>query len=332
MFKKMNIKNKINQFILNKKTYCFNDIAMELFSFHAKNNILYKKYIELIGVSEEMVREIKHIPFLPIGFFKTHTINIKNSFECAFKSSGTVGIQRSTHFVFDKEIYQKSIQENFISFFGLIEEFQILALLPSYQEQKNSSLIYMVEFLRKNSKKTQESFYLKNPQELYKRLIKQKKEKQKTILFGVSYALLDFVEQYKMDFSDLIIIETGGMKGRRKEMHRTELHQQLKKAFNVQNIYSEYGMTELLSQAYSKKNGIYFPPHWMKVLIRNTENPFSVEKTGKGALNIIDFANMYSCPFIAVDDLGEVYNNGTFTVEGRFDNSEIRGCNLLVTE
>jgi len=328
----MNIKDKISEFILNEKTHCFNDIAMDLFYYHAKNNALYSKYLDFIGVSEEMVVEIEQIPFLPISFFRNHKINIKNSFECAFKSSGTVGMQQSTHFVFSEKLYKKSIKQNFTSFFGPIDDFQILALLPSYQEQKHSSLIYMVDYLMENQKHTEETFYLKNPKELYKTLIKSKKENRKTILFGVSYALLDFVEQYNINFPEIIIIETGGMKGRRKEMHRTELHKKLKKAFGVQQIYSEYGMTELLTQAYSKENGIYSPPRWMKVLIRDTHNPFSVIKKGKGALNIIDFANMYSCPFIAVDDLGRVYEDGSFTVEGRFDNSVTRGCNLMLAE
>ena len=327
----MNIYDKVTQFILNKQNGDFSNLVLEVFRYHAVNNQVYKKYLDLLGISIQRIDSIEKIPFLPIQFFKNHKINTQESEAIVFKSSGTTTMQRSTHFVYDKELYCLSIKQHFESLFGNISDWNILALLPSYKEQENSSLIFMVDFLMRQTA-LKSSFYLKNPEELYSQLQQNKRESKKTLLFGVSYALLDFADKFAFHYPSLVLMETGGMKGRRKEISREELHSRLKAAFGVENIYSEYAMTELLSQAYSTANGIFSSPHWMRVLIRIPENPFDVRSKGKGALNIIDLANLYSCPFIATDDLGQVFDDGRFTVNGRFDNAESRGCNLLLAD
>lgn len=310
----------------------FNELALEIFHYQVENNEFYKKFVESISIQPDQINEYQQIPFLPIEFFKSQQI-VSGKFdpEITFQSSGTTGQTTSKHFVKSRNLYQNSFLKAFELFFSSPKEYVILALLPSYLEQKNSSLVYMVESLIHKSRSAESGFFLHNYDALHKRLIELKKQEKKVILFGVTYALLDLAEQFPIDFSELIIIETGGMKGRRKEMVREEVHAILKHAFGVSHIYSEYGMTELLSQAYSKGDGVYSTPPWMKVLIRDTNDPYSLMPYGKtGGLNVIDLANIHSCSFIATQDLGKLNTEGQFEVLGRFDNSDIRGCNLMV--
>jgi len=279
--------------------------------------------------------EISHyrdIPFLPIRFFKSHLV-ISGEYqpEITFSSSGTTGLSTSKHHIKDQNIYVESFKKAFEIFLGKPEEYIILAMLPSYLERDGSSLVFMLDALIKMSGQNKSGFFLHEYEALHALLMRLKSNGKKVILLGVSFALLDLAEQFPIDFPDLIIIETGGMKGRRKELIREELHQILKKGFGVDKIYSEYGMTELLSQAYSKGEGLFTSPPWMKVLIRDTNDPFSILSSGKtGGINVIDLANIYSCSFIATQDLGKIHKDGRFEVLGRFDSSDIRGCNLMV--
>ncbi len=275
---------------------------------------------------------MRDIPFLPIEFFKSHEIwcgeNVQP--EVVFSSSGTTGMSTSKHPVRNIALYEESFRKGFRLFYGDIRQYSVLALLPSYLEREGSSLIYMVDALIHESEKPASGYFLYNHRELYETLVQLRDQNEKVILIGVTYALLDFIEQYQVDFPNLIVMETGGMKGKRKEMIREELHLALTTGFGVARIHSEYGMTELLSQAYSKGNGIFECPAWMRVLVRDTNDPFHYLEEGRtGALNIIDLANLHSCAFIATQDLGRL-NNRAFEVLGRFDNSDIRGCNLLV--
>ncbi|WP_316794853.1 acyl transferase [Pedobacter agri] len=305
--------------------------ALAIFKHQAINCEVYKEYIHHLKVDVEQVKRIEEIPFLPISFFKTHRIlSSKNPIEVTFSSSGTTGMVQSNHYVTEVYRYEKSYQKAFDEFYGSTG-YCFLALLPSYQQRSGSSLIYMVNDLIEKSKHPQSGYFLYNHDDLFQTLTELKAKKQPTILIGVTYALLDFVEQYDIDFPELIVMETGGMKGKRKEMVREELHEQLTKGFNVPAIHSEYGMTELLSQAYSLGDGIFNCPNWMKVLIRDTNDPLSLLQNGKtGGINVIDLANINSCSFIATQDLGRINNDGSFEVLGRFDNADIRGCNLLV--
>jgi hypothetical protein len=275
---------------------------------------------------------LEDIPFLPISFFKTKdVVSGVPVIKTIFTSSGTTGGEASKHFVSDLELYERSFRNGFEKFYGPIDAYCILALLPSYLEREGSSLIYMVNDLIKKSGHSSSGFYLNDLNGLRKTLLTLQKQQQQILLIGVSFALLDMVEAQPMDLQNAIIMETGGMKGRRKELIREELHSLLKNGFGVDKIHSEYGMTELLSQAYSKGDGVFETPPWMKVMIRDTEDPFTYLTEGKtGGLNIIDLANVNSCAFIATQDLGKVYLNNTFEVLGRFDHSDIRGCNLMV--
>jgi phenylacetate-coenzyme A ligase PaaK-like adenylate-forming protein len=309
-------------------TYNFNQKAIEIFKFQYNNNSVYSQYCDLINVDVKSIREIKDIPFLPIQFFKNYTVSSYHKHTHSFKSSGTGG-KRSVHHIKDINVYIQSFTQCFEENFGSINNTVFLGLLPSYIEQGNSSLIYMVDYLIQKSNRKESGFYLNDYKKLYELILKLEKSEKKIILIGVSYALLDFIENFSLNTENLIIIETGGMKGRRKEITREELHDKLKKGFNSNNIKSEYGMTELLSQAYSNTNGIFKSPSWLKVLARDINNPLSVNLQGKGALNFIDLANINSCSFIASDDIGEVYQNSSFKVLGRLSNSEIRGCNLM---
>ena len=309
-------------------TYNFNQKAIEIFKFQYNNNSVYSQYCDLINVDVKSIREIKDIPFLPIQFFKNYTVSSFNKHTHSFKSSGTGG-KRSVHYVKDINIYIESFTQCFEENFGSINNTVFLGLLPSYIEQGNSSLIYMVDYLIQKSNRKESGFYLNDYKKLYELILKLEKSEKKIILIGVSYALLDFIENFSLKAENLVIIETGGMKGRRKEITREELHDKLKKGFNSNNIKSEYGMTELLSQAYSNRNGIFKSPSWLKVLVRDINNPLSVNLQGKGALNFIDLANINSCSFIASDDIGEIYQDSSFKVLGRLSNSEIRGCNLM---
>ena len=293
---------------------------------------MYKQFIKLLKVNPLAVDSVRKIPFLPIEFFKSHKIlSSTTKIEETFLSSGTTGQAQSKHFVTDISVYEESFTKGFEYFYGSIEEYTVLALLPSYLERNGSSLIYMANDFIEKSNNPKSGFYLNNLEELRKNLQELDKNNQKVLLIGVSFALLDLVETYKFNLKNTIIMETGGMKGRRKELIREELHQLLKEGFGVSEIHSEYGMTELLSQGYSKGNGIFGCPPWMKILTRDPEDALTILPEGKsGGINVIDLANINSCSFIATQDLGKTYANGTFEVLGRFDNSDIRGCNLLV--
>jgi len=310
----------------------FEKITLEIFQFQAENCPIYKEFLNLLKVDIKSVKSVCQIPFLPIQFFKSHQIiSSKEPVQHIFLSSGTTGNTQSKHYITDMAIYEKSFTKGFENFYGNIEDYTVLALLPSYLERDGSSLIYMVNNLIEKSKKPKSGFYLNNLEELHENLIELDKKGEKVLLIGVSFALLDLVEAYKFKLKNTIIMETGGMKGRRKELIREELHQVLCNGFGVEKIHSEYGMTELLSQAYSKGNGIFECPPWMKILTRDAEDALTILPEGKsGGINVIDLANINSCSFIATQDLGKKYKNGTFEVLGRFDDSDIRGCNLMV--
>jgi len=325
---------------MNKVLHAFDEIispiqfkqhALELFKYQYENNTVYRSYCDLINNAYSEVSEVHQIPFLPIQFFKSHTVScVSKAPDKIFLSSKTTGQIASRHFVNNLDIYHKSFEKGFNEFYGSIKDYAILALLPSYLERENSSLVYMANQLIHQSKHPLSGFYLDEWDQLINTLQTLEKEGQKTILLGVTFALLILIEKKKLNLNNTIIMETGGMKGMRKEFVREAIHSSFKKGFGVKNIHSEYGMTELMSQAYSKKNGLYNCPPWMKVLIRSTDDPFEIiqeEKTG--ALNIIDLANVESCAFIATQDLGKTHKDGSFEVIGRFDNSEIRGCNLI---
>ena len=322
----MSWKNKIFQ---HHSIKSFEKIALEIFKYQATNNLVYKQYIQNLDLEVSHVKSLHDIPFLPIQLFKSHAVTCHNSnHQATFTSSGTGG-KTSTHMVWDLSVYETSFTHAFTHFYGPIEDYTILALLPSYLERSDSSLIYMCERLMKQSAKQENGFYLKNHDKLYQQIKKLEKEGKKSILVGVSFGLLDFIEQKQLKLNHTIVIETGGMKGRRKEMIREELHEKLCQGFQVNNIHSEYGMTELLSQAYSINSPLFNCPPWMKVFCRDTSDPFSSSQNS-GALNIIDLANIHSCSFVASQDLGKVHPNGSFEVMGRMDESQIRGCNLMV--
>ena len=309
----------------------FEELALKTFIFQFENNTVYRSFCDLLYKNPSDITSIKDIPFLPIQFFKSHEVlSSKNGIEKTFTSSGTTGSITSKHFVSDINLYEESFRKGFRHFYGNIEDYVILALLPSYLERDGSSLIYMVDDLIKKSKHPESGFYLNNLGELATTLNRLEDKKQKTLLIGVSFALLDLVEEFQLNLNHTIVMETGGMKGRRKEIIRQELHEILKSGFSIDSIHSEYGMTELLSQAYSKGNGVFECPPWMKILTRDTEDALSIQQPNKtGGINIIDLANLNSCAFIATQDLGKVYKNETFEIIGRFDNSDIRGCNLM---
>ena len=323
--------NKNDIFNINSQSQ-FEEIALKIFRHQFENNKVYRSFCDLLYKHPSEVKTIKEIPFLPIQFFKSHSVisSIKGIQE-TFTSSGTTGKISSKHFVADIDLYEQSFRKGFQHFYGNIEDYVVLALLPSYLERDGSSLIYMVNDMIANSKQPESGFYLNNLDTLKNTLIDLVSRNKKTLLIGVSFALLDFVETYRLELKNTIIMETGGMKGKRKELIRAELHETLKQGFGVNTIHSEYGMTELLSQAYSRGNSLFKTPPWMQVLTRDTEDALTIQAYGKtGGINIIDLANINSCAFIATQDLGKVYKDGTFEVMGRFDNSDIRGCNLMV--
>lgn len=313
----------------------FEELALSVFRYQAKECAVYAKYLSGLAVFPESVSKVEEIPFLPIEFFKSHEIKSSESDKKSiiFTSSGTTGMAQSKHFVSDVSIYEKSYLKGFELAYGNIQDYCVLALLPSYLERDGSSLIYMVEDLIKKSNESDSGFYLNNYDELITKINVLEARRQKTILIGVTYALLDLVEKQKLNLKNTIIMETGGMKGKRKEMVREELHSTLCEGFGVEKIHSEYGMTELLSQAYSKGDGIFNCPPWMKILIRDTNDPFAILPPNRtGGINVIDLANINSCSFIATQDLGKLHPDFSFEVLGRFDNSDIRGCNLLVAD
>lgn len=316
-----------------QSSYEFNEIAISLFRYQYKNNKIYSRFVDALGVSESKVYHPEQIPFLPVSFFKTHKI-VTGDFaeELVFESSGTTGMETSKHYVFDAGLYQQSFTRGLELFYGDLSQYAVFALLPSYLERNNSSLVYMVEKILQQSNQSLGGFFLNELSALKQQLIEAQQRGLKIMLFGVTFALLDMAENFPVEIPDAIIIETGGMKGRRKELTRMELHEKLCKAFGVEKIHSEYGMTELLSQAWSVGDGIFRCPPWMKIMIADTNDPLSYLETGRtGGINIIDLANVHSCSFIATQDLGRVFEDGTFEVLGRFDNSDIRGCSLLVT-
>jgi len=311
----------------------FDEIALQIFRFQAKNNLIYAKYLNYLNININKITQIKNIPFLPIEFFKTHKIvSVKQQEQIIFTSSGTTGFNTSKHYVTDLKIYNQSFNYIFNYFYGNPQNYCILGLLPSYLEQNSSSLVYMVSSLIKQSKNPLSGFYLNNLNELVKTLETLEKANKKYILFGVTYALLNLAENYNLTLNNAIIMETGGMKGKRKEISKQEMHKILINKLGVKTIHSEYGMTELLSQAYSKGKGIFRTPPLMRILIRDIYDPFSYIDTNKtGGINIIDLANINSCSFIETKDLGKQFIDGSFTILGRFDNSDIRGCNLLTS-
>ncbi len=325
----------------------FEKIALKVFRFQHENNLVYRKFCDFRKIEVQKIKSLEQIPFLPIQFFKSHeVISNHNPIEQTFTSSGTTGMITSKHLVTDVLLYEESYNKGFSQFYGNIEDYVILALLPSYLEREGSSLIYMFQDLIQKTNNPESGFYLNNYSELIQKLIQLDNSGQNVILIGVTYALLDLIEIIKLETSKLeksslwegweglkntVIMETGGMKGKRKEMIREELHAQLCAGFGVSSIHSEYGMTELLSQAYSLGNGIFECPQWMQIQIRDTEDALHYLTNGKtGGINVIDLANINSCSFIATQDLGKKYPNNSFEILGRFDNSDIRGCNLMV--
>lgn len=319
--------------IFNIPPFEFETIALELFRYQYKKNAVYRDYVNALRINPGAVQSVTQIPFLPIRFFKTHSI-VTGDFapELIFESSGTTGMTNSRHFIKDSSIYKESFRQGFELAYGQIDQWCIIGLLPSYLERKNSSLVYMMENLVKASGHPDSGFYLNEFDKLHVLLQQLESAKQQTLLIGVTFALLDFAEKYPMRLQHTIVMETGGMKGRKKEMIRDEVHDILKSAFYVPSIHAEYGMTELLSQAYSDGNGLFKCPPWMKVLIRDDEDPFVVQDSSDvtGAINIIDLANIHSCSFIATDDAGKISPDGKFKVLGRMDNSDLRGCSLMV--
>ncbi|MEO5675431.1 MAG: acyl transferase [Chitinophagales bacterium] len=315
---------------MNSRT--FEALTLEIFVYQLLNNDVYREYCKLSGKNEVNVTRYTDIPFLPIEFFKTHRI-IPESYSAQkiFTSSGTSGQIPGKHHVHSLSLYERSFLSGFDLFFGNPENYCILALLPSYAERSGSSLVYMMQKLMKASRHPLNNFYLDNYSGLSDVLIKLNEMNQKTILIGVTFALIELAEKYPVSLDHIMIMETGGMKGKRAEITREEIHQILTRSFHALKIYSEYGMTELLSQAYSTGEGRFHTPPWMKVLIRGLNDPFQVEdQNASGAINIIDLANLDSCAFIATADLGKINNDGSFEVQGRMDQSDVRGCNLML--
>jgi hypothetical protein len=310
----------------------FEKITLKVFRLQYDNNLVYQQFCNFLKKDKNNVKSITEIPFLPIQFFKSHTVlSTDEPIQQTFTSSGTTGMQTSKHLVTDIRWYEMSYRLGFSEFYGNIEDYCVLALLPSYLERDGSSLIYMVEDLIQSSKHEDSGFYLHNYDELICKLIELDNSGQNVILIGVTYALLDLIEQQKFQLKNTIVMETGGMKGKRKEMIREELHSLLSNGFGISKVHSEYGMTELLSQAYSLGDGVFECPPWMQILIRDTEDALTYVSEGKtGGINVIDLANINSCSFIATQDLGKKNPNHSFEVLGRFDHSDIRGCNLMV--
>ena len=309
----------------------FTKKALQVFQYQFANNTVYRSWNDILNVDIASVSSLNKIPFLPVSFFKTRKIvcgDFKS--ELVFESSGTTQTLNSRHYVKDASLYITSFLEGFAKFYSDIKEWCVLGLLPSYLERKNSSLVFMVDELIKQSDNANSNFYLYDFEKLNAVLRQLETQQQKTLLIGVTFALLDFSEQFPQQLNNTIVMETGGMKGRRKEMTREEVHEMLCENLGIDKIHSEYGMTELLSQAYSKGYGKFSCPAWMKVLVRDEEDPLIVKDSGRGVLNVIDLANIDSCSFIATDDAGTVHEDGSFEVHGRIDNSDIRGCSLMV--
>jgi hypothetical protein len=316
--------------IFDKKPLPFEELALEAFRYQSSLNPVYKSYVQALGIDTSTVNRLDKIPFLPIRFFKSHTV-VSGTFAPAlvFESSATTGMTTSKHLLKDPSLYQQSFQEGFFRQFGPVENWCILGLLPSYLERNNSSLVYMTHHLIQASGHAQSGFYLDNTEALHQTLLSLEAAQQPTLLIGVTFALLDFAARFPMHLECTHVIETGGMKGRHRELIRDEVHAALQAAFQLPGIYAEYGMTELLSQAWSTGEGIFNCPPWMRVLPRDEEDPLTIHTVGPGALNIIDLANIDSCCFIATDDAGKVFPDGQFEMLGRMDGSDLRGCSLL---
>ncbi len=339
----MQVKDSVKNMDLEKRVFAasaenYNELALELFNYQYQNNDVYRLYCNALKVEPDTIISIDKIPFLPISFFKTHVVKTTEfETETVFESSGTTNSINSKHYVKDIAVYKNSFTNCFEKFYGAANKKCILGLLPSYLERNNSSLILMTEELIKACSNALSGFYLDDYEKLHRTLMHNELLKMPTLLIGVTYALLDFAEKYPMQLRHTIIMETGGMKGRREEMTRKEVHEQLQKQLGISLVHSEYGMTELLSQAYSKGDGIFHCPAWMKILIRAEDDPFNISQANltmnkplTGAINIIDLANIYSCAFIATDDMGRLHQNESFEVLGRLDSSDIRGCSLMV--
>jgi phenylacetate-coenzyme A ligase PaaK-like adenylate-forming protein len=311
----------------------FDKLALEIFIYQSLNNPVYKAYIAALRIEPASVKSPQDIPFLPVSFFKEHKVLTGPDIsQTVFESSGTTGTEKSRHYISDLSLYEMSFKTGFRQFYGEATDYFFAVLLPSNAGRENSSLIYMMNNLVLSSKHSESGFYNNDAAGLIKALKHARSNERKVIFLGVSFALLDLAEKFSPDLSGMIVIETGGMKGRRKEITRQELHSILKEGFNVETIHSEYGMTELLSQAWSMGDGLFYCPPWMKIFIRDPLDPLTIFKEpGKnGGINVIDLANINSCSFLAVNDIGKLHDDGGFEVLGRFDNSEIRGCNLMV--
>jgi phenylacetate-coenzyme A ligase PaaK-like adenylate-forming protein len=329
----MSLLDKLKRRIFNSFSFEeINALIIEIFRFQYANNLIYKRYVDTLRIPINKVRTPEQVPFLPVEFFKSHQIVSGNQdHQVVFTSSGTTGSQISRHHICDITVYNTSLLRSFEYFYGPARDYTLLALLPSYLEREGSSLVYMVNILIQKTGHPLSGFYLHDTEKLIDNLVKLMKQHQKVILLGASYALLDLIDKQNIKIFDVIIMETGGMKGRQKELVRAELHQRLCKGFGVEVVHSEYGMTELLSQSYSTGHGLFRCPFWMRVLVRDINDPLTLignEKTG--GINIIDLANLYSCSFIATQDLGITHIDGSFEVLGRFDISDIRGCNLMI--
>ncbi len=309
----------------------FERYALSVFHYQQEHCTIYRAFTRAIGRDISTINNIRDIPFLPISFFKTHQV-VSGGFdaEVIFESSGTTTTQNSRHFVKDASLYRENFLAGFREFYGAPEDYVFLCLLPSYIERGNSSLVYMAAELIRQSKRPESGFYLNEWEQLASLLQTMQQKQQKTILLGVTFALLDFAEQYPMDLSGITVMETGGMKGRREEWTRGQVQDFLKEKWNLQAIHSEYGMTELLSQAYSKGEGIYRPAAGMQVWLRDENDPFDLKTSGSGCLNVVDLANIHSCSFIATDDIAKIAADGSFEVLGRLDYSALRGCSLMV--
>ncbi len=309
----------------------FAQFALQVFNYQYQRNLVYRNWVNALGAQTSSVQSINDIPSMPVSFFKSHKV-VTGEFEpqVIFESSGTTQTTNSRHWVKDVSLYKQSFIKGFEKFYGNLKDWCIIGLLPSYLERSGSSLVMMVDELIKLSVHAESGFYLYEFEKLASVLQELENSKQKTLLIGVTFALLDFADQFAMTLKYTTVMETGGMKGRRKEMVREEVHNRLKDRLGVEKVHSEYGMTELLSQAYSCGDGIFKTVPWMKILLREEDDPLKIKQEGRGLINIIDLANIYSCSFIATDDVGTIYQGGSFEVLGRFDNSDIRGCSLMV--
>lgn len=319
-----------NHKIFNVLDSDFDDLAVSVYRYQYENNHVYRQFSDALYKNPDVVRSLEQVPYLPVSFFKSHQV-MTSVFEpdIVFESSGTSATVNSRHLVRDISLYEKSFVKGFSRLYGEIGEWCVIGLLPSYLEKGNSSLVYMIDKLIQLSAHPDSGFYLYDFARLKDKLSILEAMNQKTLLVGVTYALLDFAELFQIKLRHTVVMETGGMKGRRKELLRDEVHKRLCKAFEVDRIHSEYGMTELLSQAYSPGNGVFSCPPWMKILVRDEEDPLTVSRYGKGVINVIDLANIYSCSFIATDDAGKLNDDGSFEVLGRTDGSDLRGCSLL---